>query len=171
MCLCGGFLQAGHELHAQAAPFASIRTQRFWVTGAVGASSSATLDLYQGLWYSPGPFLIGARRARSLVADNEWHESAVLVGVIGRFGPLDLSAAGGRSTARLVYKVYSDQSFRVDSASGAGPAFSIVASAHKGIVGAGVEAFATSDGALVSRRGIALVIQLGVLEPWIHFQV
>ena len=168
VCLFGGFLFDWHELLAQAGPLASIGTQRLWVTGAIGASSSATLDLYQGVWYSPGPLLIGARRARSLFPASDWHESAVLVGVIGRFGPLELSAAGGRSTAHEVYKVYSDQSFYVDSASGSGHAFSIVASGHIGIVGAGVEVFGDSDGARVGRRGVAFVIQLGVLEPWIH---
>jgi hypothetical protein len=166
--LCGGFLFDWHELLAQAGSVASIGTQRLWVTGAIGASTSATLDLSQGVWYSPGPLLIGARRARSLVADNDWHESAVLLGLIARLGPVDLSAAAGRSTARLVYRVYSDQSSLVDSASGSGRAYSIAAAAHKGIIGAGVEVFGNSDGALVSRRGVALVIQLGVLEPWLH---
>ena len=167
--LCGALLFLSRELYAQEGHLASIATQRFWVAGAVGASTSATLDLYQSVWYNPGPILLGARRARSLVSPDDWHESAELLGLTGKFGPVTLSAAGGRSTARAVYKVYSDQSFRVDSTSGSGRALSFLTSVHQGIVGYGVEVFAIADGARVSRRGVALVVQLGVLEPWLHF--
>lgn len=167
--VCGKLLWNAPEIRAQEGAISSIHTQRFWISEAVGASSNLRLNLSQGLWYSPGPFLIGVKYSRSPVRDDSWRETAVLGGVIERVGNLALSVTGGRSTAHAIQSVRSDQSALVDTLSSNGLAYSIVASGHLGIIGAGVEVFGNATSERTTRRGVAFVVQLGILDSRIHF--
>ena len=115
------------------------------------------------------PSLLERGLPRGPLVDNHWRESSVMFGLIKRTQYLAFSAAAGKFNARIL-RGPGEQTSLIDTVSASRVGYSIVASLHAGVAGGGLEFFGNGGGSLVSRHGLAVVLQFGIHEPWLRLQ-